>query len=124
MNTIEQTTSTWGADVVRGLAHPDSSAARRDRIESNQGIRQLMTDQFDAALKLLRASLRTEDQLCDLLHCAGTTLANSTTGTLDKQNVELITALVDVLQYRTSNEVEALIDCAMGITTLEVQSCE
>lgn len=122
MNTVEQTTSTWGADVVRGLAHPDSVTARQSRIAAATKARQLQAEQFALAIKLLQASLCTEEQLCDLLHCAGTTLANSTTGTLDKQNVELIDALGDVIQYRTSGEVEALIDCVKGITTLEAQS--
>jgi hypothetical protein len=122
MPTVEQTVSTWGADIVRGLAHPESSAARLARIADATEARQLRAMEFDLALRLLRSSLRTEEQLCDLLHCAGTTLANSTTGTLDKQNVELIDALGDVIQYRTSGEVEALIDCVKGITTLEAQS--
>ena len=99
-----------------------SDTARQARIAAATDARQLRAEQFDLAIKLIQTSLRTEEQLCDLLHCAGTTLANSTTGTLDKQNVALITALVDVVQYRTSIEVEALIDCVKGgITTVEVE---
>lgn len=101
---------------------PGLSTNRLDRINRASAERQLRSDQFDLAIKLLQASLRTEEQLCDLLHCAGTTLAKSTTGTLDKQNVELIDALGDVIQYRTSGEVESLIDCVKGITTYEVPS--
>ena len=82
---------------------------------------QLRAEQFSQALQLIRASLQTEEQLCDLLHCAGTTLAAATSGTLEKQDVALVGMLVDVIQYRTDAEVEALIDAAKGITTVEVE---
>jgi len=83
---------------------------------------QLRTEQFSLALKLIRASLQTQEQLCDLLHTAGTTLAAANSGTLEQQDVRLIDAMADVIQYRTDVEVEALIDAAKGITTVEVQS--
>ena len=122
MNTVEQTVSTWGADIVRGLAHPDSVAARQARIADATEARQLRAMEFDVALRLLRSSLRTEEQLSDLLHCAGTTLAAANSGTLEKQDVALVDMLADVIQYRTCVEVESLIDCVKGITTVEVQS--
>lgn len=81
---------------------------------------QLRTEQFALALKLIRASLRTEEQLCDLLYCAGNTLDESNFGTLIKQDVELIDALADVINYRKSSDVEELIDAVKSITTLEV----
>lgn len=122
MATTEQTVSTWGADIVRGLAHPDSVAARQARIADATEARQLRAMEFDVALRLLRSSLRTEEQLCDLLHCAGTTLAAANSGTLEKQDVALVDMLADVIQYRTDVEVEALIDCVKGgITTVEVE---
>ncbi len=122
MNTVEQTVSTWGADIVRGLAHPDSVAARQSRtIEATY--QQLMrVEEFYKALKLIRSSLRTEEQLCDLLHCAGTTLAAANSGTLEKQDAALVDMLADAIQYRTCVEAEALIDCVKGgITTGEVE---
>jgi len=122
METTEQTVSTWGADIVRGLANPDSVAARQTRIADATEARQLRAMEFDGALRLLRSSLRTEEQLSDLLHCAGTTLAAANSGTLEKQDVALVDMLADVIQYRTCVEVEALIDCVKGITTVEVQS--
>lgn len=83
---------------------------------------QLRAEQFSLALKLIRASLQTQEQLCDLLHTAGTTLAAANSGTLEQQDVVLIDALADVIQYRTDVEVEALIDCVKGgITTVEVE---
>ena len=82
---------------------------------------QLRAEQFAQALQLIRASLQTEEQLCDLLHCAGTTLTAANSGTLEKQDVALIDALADVIQYRTDVEVEGLIDCVKTITTVEVQ---
>jgi len=81
---------------------------------------QLRTEQFGLALKLIRASLQTQEQLCDLLHTAGTTLAAANSGTLEKQDVALIDALADVIQYRTCVEVESMIDAVKVITTLEV----
>ena len=122
MATTEQTVSTWGADIVRGLAHPDSVAARLARITDATEARQLRAMEFDIALRLLRSSLRTEEQLSDLLHCAGTALAGVKHDDLLRQDVVLIDALADVIQYRTDVEVEALIDAAKGITTVEVQS--
>lgn len=123
MTTVEKTASTWGADIVRGLAHPDSVAARQSRIRAATAEQQLRVEEFTKALKLIRSSLRTEEQLCDLLHCAGTTLAAANSGTLEKQDVELIGKVVDVIQYRTCIEVEGLIDfVAKCITTVEVSS--
>ena len=81
---------------------------------------QLRTERFGLALKLIRASLQTQEQLCDLLHTAGTTLAAANSGTLEKQDVALIDALADVIQYRTCVEVESMIDAVKVITTLEV----
>ena len=122
MATTEQTVSTWGADIVRGLAHPDSVAARQSRTLESTYQQLMRVEEFYKALKLIRSSLRTEGQLCELLHCAGTTLANVKHDTLISQDVRLIDALADVIQYRTSIEVESLIDCVKGITTVEVQS--
>ena len=81
---------------------------------------QLRTEQFGLALKLIRASLQTQEQLCDLLHTAGTTLAAANSGTLEQQDVVLIDAMADVIQYRTCVEVELMIDAVKVITTLEV----
>lgn len=81
---------------------------------------QLRAEQFTQALQLIRASLQTEEQLCDLLHCASTTLAAANSGTLVQQDVVLIDALADVIQYRTCVEVESMIDAVKVITTLEV----
>ena len=122
MATTEQTVSTWGADIVRGLAHPDSVAARQSRTLESTYQQLMRVEEFYKALKLIRSSLRTEGQLCELLHCAGTTLAAANSGTLEKQDVALVDMLADVIQYRTCVEVEALIDCVKGITTVEVQS--
>jgi len=122
MATTEQTVSTWGADIVRGLAHQDSVAARQSRTLESTYQQLMRVEEFYKALKLIRSSLRTEVQLCELLHCAGTTLAAATSGTLEKQDVALVDMLADVIQYRTCVEVEALIDCVKGITTVEVQS--
>ena len=119
MSTVEQTTSTWGADIVRGLAHQDSVAARKARIADATEARQLRAIQFDIALRMLRSSLRTEEQLSDLLHCAGTALAAVKNDDFLKQDVRLIDAMADVVQYRTASEVETLIDAANGITTVE-----
>jgi len=119
MTTVEKTASTWGADIVRGLAHPDSVAARLARITDATEARQLRAMEFDIALRLLRSSLRTEEQLSDLLHCAGTALAGVKHDDLLRQDVRLIDALADVLQYRTASEVETLIDAAKAATTYE-----
>lgn len=81
---------------------------------------QLRAEQFSQALQLIRASLQTKEQLCDLLHAAGTTLAAANSGTLEQQDVVLIDALADVIQYRTCVEVESMIDAVKVITTLEV----
>lgn len=117
MATTEQTVSTW-----RGLAHPESVTARLARIADATEARQLRAMEFDIALRLLRSSLRTEEQLSDLLHCAGTALAGVKHDDLLRQDVRLIDALADVIQYRTSGEIEELIDRVKGITTVEVQS--
>jgi hypothetical protein len=120
MSTVEETTSTWGADIVRGLAHQDSSAARLARIADATEARQIRAGQFDKALQLLRASLCSHEQLSDLLFCVGTTLTDIKNDKLMTENISLVDALADVIRYRTSIDVEALIDAAKEITIYEV----
>ena len=125
MSTVEQTVSSWGADIVRGLAHPDSVEARQARIRIANSERQLRAEKFSRACSLIRDSLRTTEQLSDLLYAIAATLAERNNGdTLTQQNLELIDCVADLVQYRTCIEREALIDCVKGITTLEAQSCE
>ena len=121
MNTVEQTVSTWGADVVRGLAHPDSSAARQSRIRIATSEQQLRTERFAQAISRIRDSLRTTEQLSDLLYAIAATLAERNNGdTLTQQNLELIDCVADLVQYRTCVEREALADAVARVTTVEV----
>lgn len=72
-------------------------------------------EKFNQALVLLRASLRTTEQLQDLLHCAGSTLAEIKGDDLLDEDVTLVGALVDVIHYRTDIEVESMIDAVKSI---------
>lgn len=65
---------THSQDAQRGHDHPDSTRERRARIAEYTKAKQKRTDEFEAALVLLRGSLRTVEQTLDLLHCAATTL--------------------------------------------------
>ena len=121
MNTVEQTVSTWGADVVRGLAHPDSVAARQSRIRIAASEQQLRAEKFSRACSLIRDSLRTTEQLSDLLYAIAATLAERDNGdTLTQQNLDLIDSVADLVQYRTCVEREALADAVARVTTVEV----
>ena len=121
MNTVEQTVSTWGADVVRGLAHPDSVAARQSRIRIAASEQQLRAEKFSRACSLIRDSRRTTEQLPDLLYAIAATLAERNNGdTLNQQNLELIDCVADLVRYRTCIEREALIDAVARVTTVEV----
>ena len=122
MATTEQTVSTWGADIVRGLAHPNSVAARKSRIRAATAEQQLRVEKFSRACSLIRESLRNSEQLADLLYCISETLADRDNGAgIDRENISLVDGIADVVQYRTSLEVETLIDAAKGITTVEVE---
>lgn len=121
MNTVEETTSTWGADIVRGLAHPDSTAARQSRIRIAASKEQLRAEKFSRACSLIRDSLRTTEQLSDLLYAIAATLAERDNGdTLTQQNLDLIDSVADLVQYRTCVEREALADAVARVTTVEV----
>ena len=120
MNTVEQTVSTWGADIVRGLAHPDSSAARQSRNRIAASKEQLRVEKFNRACSLVRDSLRNSEQLSDLLYAIAATLAERDNGdTLTQQNLELIDCVADLVQYRTCVEREALVDAVARITTVD-----
>lgn len=120
MTTVEQTTSTWGADVVRGLAHPDSTAARQSRIRIAASKEQLRIEKFNRTCSLVRDSLRNSEQLSDLLYAIAATLAERDNGdTLTQQNLELIDCMADLVQYRTCVEREALVDAVARITTVD-----
>lgn len=120
MSTVEQTTSTWGADIVRGLEHPDSSAARQARIRIANSERQLRAEKFSRACSLIRESLRTTEQLSDLLGTISATLNERNNGdTMTTQDIELIDCLADVVKYRTAYEIENLADAVEKITEVD-----
>ena len=120
MTTVEQTTSTWGADIVRSLAHPDSTAARQARIRIANSERQLRAEKFIRACSLIRESLRTTEQLSDLLGTISATLNERNNGdTMTTQDIELIDCLADVVKYRTAYEIENLADAVEKITEVD-----
>lgn len=120
MATTEQTVSTWGADIVRGLAHPDSVAARQTRIRIANEERQLRTEKFSRACSLISESLRTTEQLADLLVTISATLNERKNGdTMTAQDIELIDCLADVVKYRTAYEIENLADAVEKITEVD-----
>jgi lipopolysaccharide biosynthesis regulator YciM len=84
-----------------------------------QEAQQLRVIEINEAIKLLRRSLRTEPELISVLHCVGGAISKSNGG-IEKQDAELMQKVVDVLTYRTSIEVEELIDFLGTITTMEV----
>lgn len=79
----------------------------------------LRINQFNQVLKLTRASLRNTTQLQELLHCIGSTLAEVKGDDLLAEDVTMVGALVDVIHYRTSVEVEAMIHAVESITLSE-----
>lgn len=120
MATTEQTVSTWGADIVRGLAHPDSVEARQARIRIANSERQLRAEKFSRACSLIRDSLRTTEQLADLLETISATLNERNNGdTMTTQDIELIDCLADVVKYRTAYEIENLADAVEKITEVD-----
>lgn len=120
MATTEQTVSTWGADIVRGLAHPDSVEARQARIRIANSERQLRAEKFSRACSLIHESLRTTEQLSDLLGTISATLNERNNGdTMTTQDIELIDCLADVVKYRTAYEIEHLADAVEKITEVD-----
>ena len=95
---------TYSQDSQRGHDHLDSVRDRRARIAAYAVDRQKRTDDFDAALLLLRRSLRTVDQTLDLLHCAATTLAYAPTDSTISQLIDGIDRLADKVQFPESEE--------------------
>lgn len=81
--------------------------------------RQQRQEQFDKVLSLIPDSLRTSEQLCGLLFCIGTTLTAIKNDTLMTENIALVDALADVITYRSSVEVESMIDAVKSITLTE-----
>lgn len=96
---------TFSQDAQRGHDHPDSTRERRSRIAEYTKAKQKRTDEFEAALVLLRRSLRTVEQTLDLLHCAATTLAPySEFDTTLSKLVEGMDKLADKVQFPEREE--------------------
>jgi hypothetical protein len=67
--------STWSQDCARGLAHPDSVAARRQRIAAAQAAETRRTKRLNHAHCLILENLETEVDVISLLHAVSCKLA-------------------------------------------------
>lgn len=95
------TASTWSEDCARGLAHPVSALARQARVEEFHRGEESRKAQLTHALHLLRASLKTEAELVELLHCASSTLAPKAMHSSDlHETVEGLEALANSIEFR------------------------
>lgn len=60
--------STWGHDVMRGLTHPESVAARQIRLATARTDAQAREDDFECGLRLISQDRRTLGHIVRALH--------------------------------------------------------
>lgn len=98
MDTVEQTVSTWGADVVRGLAHPDSAAARQARIAVAREAQLQRALNLDAALQIIRSTVNNAVDAFDVLGAMTESLTRDKRQ-YDSDLVRRLDELADYLKY-------------------------
>jgi len=95
------TTSTYSQDVERGLAPPDSAAARQERAKARRDAETGRWNTLQHALYLLERSVRTEADVVRALHClsAGLVRRQQLAGSDESETVQALDTLADEIQY-------------------------
>ena len=96
------TTSTWwSVDVQRGLAHPDSAAARKERAKARSDAETGRWNTLQHALYLLERSVRTEADVVQALKAlsAGLVRQQPLAGSDESETVQALDELADEIQY-------------------------
>ena len=97
------TVSTWSQDVDRGLAHPDSVAARMNRMIAQAEARQAKERKFTHAMQLIRETVRNRSHVITALHVISSTIAEHYMQTDDMYSVvERLDALADEIEGETT----------------------
>jgi hypothetical protein len=96
------TTSTWSQDVARGLAHPDSIAARRERIAAATKAELARQANLNAALNLIRHNLGANpEEVVSLLHAISSTFArHHGPSSYGYEVVELLDEVADKIEFK------------------------
>lgn len=98
--TPEAPTSTWSQDCHRGHAHPDSVAARQQRIAQAAIERAGRSAKFNQVMTLLRETVRTEQELLATLHTLASTLAqHHGSSSYLHHAIEALDELADSIEY-------------------------
>ncbi|NML84084.1 hypothetical protein [Polaromonas sp.] len=82
--------STWSQDLARGLAHPESVAARQMRLAISRTAAQQREDDFECALKLLRQSVRTAGHVVQVPLAISSALKPMPGSFLDKTQKQVV----------------------------------
>ena len=95
-------TSTWTQDVARGLAHPDSVAARKQRAQARSDAEAGRRNSLQHAWYLLERSIRPGADVVQTLHCmlAGLAAQNPLAGSSEAETIELLGKVADQIDNK------------------------
>ena len=98
---VKMTTSTWSQDCERGLDHPESVAARRDRIAAATKQELSRQSSLSAALNLIRGNLGANpEEVVSLLHAISSTFAkHHGPSSYAYEVVELLDEVADKIEF-------------------------
>ena len=94
----------YAQDVARGLTHPDSVAARRNRIDSSHAMKTAKSERFNSLLIELAHCVRTEDDVLQVLHAVSSGLNSPAFVSIDIRDlIEEIDLVADGIEYRDAS---------------------
>jgi hypothetical protein len=93
--------STFSQDVARGLTHPASVAARRERIDAHNLMAADIQRRITSVCLELRQIARTEQHVIDVLHALAGGLASPSIKSSDiNELIDLLDMLADEVEYK------------------------
>ena len=101
LNTSGAPVSTYSQDVARGLTHPVSVAARRERMSAHEAIATLTKQRMASLCIELRQIARTEQDVIDVLHALAGGLNTPAVKSSDTiELVERLDVFADEVEYK------------------------
>ena len=93
------TTSKWSEDLARGMAHPDSHAARQSRIATHLQEALQRQSNYNGAVRTLTKDTHLADDVVAVLHAMSYSLTRTNPDTAKQDVIKRLDLLADYLQF-------------------------